>query len=206
MRPTTRSAVAAVGIAASLCVAGLGTAAESQADPSITPADLDGLVVSFDDIKAISGGGYLNSAVSQQPIAAPSADPGGPCELALRTEGDPSVFGTGFTAFRYVDTTGSNIYLRQAIGVYPDPDKARDAYDQFDDGLKACAMTRTGTVAIASLKPSSVTWLEPGDRPCAEAARVVKNVFFRVGSCRQEPAAAVMAVADQISARINAKA
>lgn len=206
MRHTTRIAAAAVGVAISFGTCIVGMAGPANADPMITPADIDPLAVSFDDIKALSGGAYLNYAVSQQPVAAPSPDAGGPCELALRTEADPAVFGANSTAFRYVDTTGSNIYLRQAIAVYPDPAKAQDAFDQLDAGLKACALSRTGKVAIASLKPSSATWLEPGDRPCAEVARVVKNVFFRVGSCRQEPAGPVMAVADQISARINAKA
>lgn len=202
----TRRLAAAVGIVLLCGAGGVSTAGESRADPAITPADIDPLAVSLDDIKAISGGGYLNSAVSDQPVSGPAADPGGACQLALSSEADPAVFGTGWTAFRYVDTTGSNIYLRQAIGVYPDPAKAQDLYDELDSGLRACALTGTGKIAIASLKPNGATWLEPGDRPCAEAARVVKNVLFRVGSCRQEPAAAVMAVAEQISARINAKA
>ena len=209
MKPTQRTAAVAVGAAVAFALC--GAVSESHADPADPPAPglvnagaIDTLLVSLEDIKAIpGGGGFSDSVVSQQPTASPAADPGGPCELALSGTADPAGFGTNWTAFRYADITGSNIYLRQSVGVYPDPGAAEDAFAGLVAGLKSCALSRTGSVAIASLTGSATTWLEPGDRPCAEVARVVKNVFFRVGSCRLEPAAAAVSVANQISGRIT---
>lgn len=200
-----RKSFAAAGIAAACAIAVAGV---SAADPTsgVSPADIDSLIVPIDQITPRMD----NTGVQKVPAPSPATAQGGPnptdpCYVNALRPNAAEVFGTGVQAFRDVNYSGvSNIFVNQAIGVYPDAAAAAAVVGRVTDGLAACRASGLGGLNIGNVSPAGAAW---SGSICADEARAVRNVVIRVQACHMDgPAALASTVADAISAKINSAA
>ena len=200
---STRQWLAAVGV---IAACGMAASGMSAAEPTngVSPTAIDTLVVPIEQITPR----MENTAVQNAPAPSPPAAKGGP------TPGDPcyfdalrpdaaELFGTGVQAFRDVNYSGvSNIFVNQAIAVYPDAAAAAAVVGRLTDGLSACRAA--GGVTIGNLSPAGASW---AGSVCADAARAVRNVAIRVQACHMDaPDGVVSVVADAILAKVSSTA
>ncbi len=200
---STRQWLAAVGVVAAC---GMAPAGLSGAEPAngVSPAAIDSFIVPIAEITPrMENTAVQNAPAPSPPPAKGGPTPGDPCYFdALRPDA-AELFGTGVQAFRDVNYSGvSNIFVNQAIAVYPDAAAATAVVGRLTDGLSACRAS--GGVTIANLSPAGASW---AGSACADEARAVRNVAIRVQACHMDaPAGVVSTVADAISAKVNSAA
>ncbi len=175
----------------------------SAAEPTagVSPTDIDTLIVPIDQITPRMDNTTVQNVPAPSPATAQGApSPADPCYFdALRPDA-AELFGTGVQAFRDVNYSGvSNIFVKQAIAVYPDAAAAAAVVGRLTDGLSACRAS--GGVTIGNLGPAGASW---SGSICADEARAVRNVAIRVQACHMDsPAGVASTVADAISAKVN---
>ena len=199
---STRQWLAAVGVIAACGIAASGT---STAEPTsgVSPAEIDSLIVPIDQITPRMD----NTSVRQDPTPSPPPAKGGPnpadsCYFDALQPDAAELFGTGLQTFRDVNYSGvGNIFVNQAIGVYPDATAAAGVVGRLTNGLSACRASGPAGLTIGNLGSVRAAW---SGSICADEARAVRNVVIRVQACHMDnPAGVVAAVAEAVSAKVN---
>jgi len=194
--------LAVLGLTAAGAVAAAGMSA-AEPTAGVSPADIDSLIVPISQITPRMDNTAVQKVPSPSPATAQGApNPADPCYVnALRPDA-AELFGTGVEAFRDVNYSGvSNIFVNQAIGVYPDSAAAAAVVGRLTDGLSGCRASGLGGLNIANLGPAGAAW---SGSICADEARAVRNVVIRVQACHMDgPAGVASTVADAITAKVN---
>ena len=180
----------------------------SAADPTpgVSPDAIDTLILPIDQAKPRMD----YTTVAQAPSPSTSTDKGGPnpaapCYYDALQPDAAELFGGGLQAFRDVRYTGAgNVFINQAIGVYPDAAAAAAVVGRFTDGLSACRASAPAGLTVGSLDPAGAAWW---GSICADEVRAVRNVVIRVQACHMnDPAGDVASVVDAISAKVTGAA
>lgn len=134
-------------------------------------------------------------------LAPTTGEPLGTCFFIHSMVNDAAVFGSPL-AFRQIRDDGmSNLYLIQAIGVYPDAASAQVAYQVIAEAVDECRSSEQGAhVTFGEVTDTSMAW---STSHCGGHDQVVTNVLVRVDTCRVgHPSTLTTLVAQGIAEKI----
>ncbi|MDC8973238.1 sensor domain-containing protein [Mycobacterium marinum] len=169
-----RSVVTAVSNSAVIgcCVVAMSacTHTTTEAAPALTT---DSLIVGIDDVRRIASFDDLTSEPGSD-VSSPrhvDSDAPGPCRAVF----DQNVaFGSGWAQFRSVTYNGTAntgpgqphmvVVVAQGIGIYPDEDAARDAFDRLVPALTACSDMHVRHYDFTVVQPNPSTVALKSDR------------------------------------------
>lgn len=213
MRLSARS-VSVVMLAAVAMASACSPAPESQgAPPTGTPfpaGQIDALPVPVDKMPLVGETVHRDGQPETEQKPQPSASaPDGPCGLLDVGFNDVAVFGGDPLAFRSLRNSGfSNVYVGQAVGVYPDVATAETVFKKLVDGANDCKAAG-GDTSVTTLEPAALAWQrswgtnDAGPTMLADQARLVQNVVVRVVVAQFEQSPQIAAgITDQIAAKI----
>lgn len=196
--------VAALVVVLSACAAH-DDAVKASAQPA--PAlSVDSLIVSVEDVQRITNFDDLTSD-PQFDVRQPGkldADSPPPCPVVFDQQ---ATFGGGWTQFRSVQYSGAaNKGVTQAVGIYPDDQSARAAFDRLATSLTQCSSRHAEGIDYTIKKSDPATLEVCFAEVCKVAFGVKSSVLIDV-SVQQFPTTAEQiahTVLQTIAGRINA--
>lgn len=169
------------------CGHGTTIVKKASTTPAASPVDVNGLIVSVDEVGGIAGiDGLAASPSKHQPSHFPKRGAPQPCQPPYE---DDLSFGTGWTQYRseaYAASTSPGpgranaiADILQAVAVYKDASAARAQFDRVDASLEACAALHDASYDYAVNKPDDAT-LDGNTGSAAFEYRVKATVLVKV--------------------------
>ncbi|NOP94992.1 sensor domain-containing protein [Mycolicibacterium fortuitum] len=153
------------------CLASLATGCMrgSSASPSPTPTDVGPVLVSVEDVRALSGIPEFQIAPESQRTS-PEASPNTP-EPCRAVYDQPTVFGTDWTQFRSVVYSATIddplipeiVNVRQTVAVYPDDAAAQATFDRLQAAIPHCAAAHIDYYSRTPQRPDPSTIVFDGE-------------------------------------------
>jgi PknH-like extracellular domain len=225
-QPTAAFAIAGICVLIAGCGTTTGNAEPATTTRSMIPRplverELDGLLLSPDQVNAAMGATGMTVTETQTSMSDNSATMAPPECLALDGAAEGPVYAnSGFQAERDQSLNdGDNFkhYLKQAVVLFPFMEKAGAFFDASAQQWPACTQyTHTqsesqwsvGQISNANGTLSTTTTLQNASAPgwaCGRAIALENNVIIDINTCSANPADSAVKIADQIAANVTAR-
>jgi hypothetical protein len=225
-QPTAAFAIAGICVLIAGCGTTTGNAEPATTTRSMIPRplverELDGLLLSPDQVNAAMGATGMTVTETQTSMSDNSATMAPPECLALDGAAEGPVYAnSGFQAERDQSLNdGDNFkhYLKQAVVLFPFMEKAGAFFDASAQQWPACTQyTHTqsesqwsvGQISNANGTLSTTTTLLNASAPgwaCGRAIALENNVIIDINTCSANPADSAVKIADQIAANVTAR-
>jgi hypothetical protein len=225
-QPTAAFAIGGICVLIAGCGTTTGNAEPATTTRSMIPRplverELDGLLLSPDQVNAAMGATGMTVTETQTSMSDNSATMAPPECLALDGAAEGPVYAnSGFQAERDQSLNdGDNFkhYLKQAVVLFPFMEKAGAFFDASAQQWPACTQyTHTqsesqwsvGQISNANGTLSTTTTLQNASAPgwaCGRAIALENNVIIDINTCSANPADSAVKIADQIAANVTAR-
>jgi PknH-like extracellular domain len=225
-QPTAALAVAVICILTAGCGSSQGSANSTTTTKSLIPRpvverELDGLLLSPEQVNAAMGATEMTVTKSQTSMSDNSATMAPKECLAIDGAAEAPVYAnSGYWAARdqtLIDGDNFTHYVKQAVVLFPTVEKAGAVFDASAKQWPACRQyTHTQSDSLWSVGPisnangtlSTTATQQNASAPgwgCGRALSLRNNVIIDINTCIANPADSALKITDQIAAKVAAR-